>query len=118
MNVSKKLGLVPTSSTETEVLAGGDLFPKCGWFRCFRIAQGSLEKEDMLMQDNQSCIVLHKHHHFSVGKGSKHDNVRCFFVVDMVDKKEVRLVCYPIEKMMADYSTKPTQSIFSCTNAM
>ena len=29
MNVSKKLGLVTTSSTETEVVANGERFPKC-----------------------------------------------------------------------------------------
>ena len=33
MNVSKKLGLVSTSSTEKEVASNGERFPKCSWFR-------------------------------------------------------------------------------------
>ena len=37
LNVSKKLGLVTTSSTETEALASGERLPKCAWFRCFRL---------------------------------------------------------------------------------
>ena len=101
-SVSKKLGLVTTSSTETEVVADGERFPKCAWFRCFRLAPGDEAKEDILMQDNQSCMLLHKNHPFSVGKRSKHVNVRHFFVVDKIDKKEV--------KMVADCSSKPLQA--------
>jgi len=61
------------------------------------------------MQDNQSCILLHKNHPFSVGRGSKHINVRYFFVIDKVEKKEVRIVYCPTEKMVADFSSKPLQ---------
>ena len=75
INVSKKLAVVTTSSTETEVVADGGRFPKCTWFRYFRMAQGDDVKEDALMQDNQSCILLNKNHPFSVGKGSKHINI-------------------------------------------
>ena len=76
MNVSKKLGLVTTSSTETEVASNGERFPKYSWFRYFRLTQGDEAKEDILMQDNESCMLLHKIILFSVGKGSKHINVR------------------------------------------
>ena len=38
MNVLKKLGLVTTSLTETEVVSNGEWFPKCSWFRYFRLA--------------------------------------------------------------------------------
>ena len=44
-----------------------------------------------------------------MGKGSKHINVRYFFVVDKMEKKDVKMVYYPTEKMIANYSTKPTQ---------
>ena len=33
MSVSKKLGLVTISSTETEIVSTGKRFPKCTWFR-------------------------------------------------------------------------------------
>lgn len=115
INVSKKLGLVTTSSTETDVMSNGERFPKFTWFRCFRLAQGDDAEEDVLLQDNKSCITLHKNCPFSVGKGSKHVNVRYFFPVDKMEKKEVRMACCPMKKMIADYSSKPTQgSMFIC----
>ena len=40
INISKKLGVATTSSTETEIVSTGERLPKCTWFRYFRIAQG------------------------------------------------------------------------------
>ena len=109
VNVSKKLGLNTISSTETEVVADGERFPKVTWFRCFRLAQGDEAKEDILMKDNESCILLHQNYPFSTRTGSKHINVRYFFVVDKIRSKEVRIVCCPTDEMIADYSSKPLQ---------
>jgi hypothetical protein len=109
INVSKKLGLVTNSSTETEIVATGERLPKCTWFRYFRIAQGEAVKEDILMQDNKSTMLLQKNGHFSVGKGSKHIHIRYFFATDKIQKKEIRLIYCPTDKMIADYSTKPLQ---------
>ena len=109
LNTSKKLGLVTTISTETEIVADGKRFPKCAWFRYFRLAQGDEAKEDSLMQVNEPCTLLHKNHPFSVGKGSKHTNIRCFFVVDNIRKHEVKIVHYPTDEMVEDFSTKPLQ---------
>jgi hypothetical protein len=109
INVSKKLGLVTNSSTETEIVATGERLPKCTWFRYFRLAQGEPIKEDILMQDNKSTMLLQKNGHFSVGKGSKHIHIRYFFATDKIQKKEVRLIYCPTDKMIADYSTKPLQ---------
>jgi hypothetical protein len=109
INVSKKLGLVTNSSTETEIVATGERLPKCTWFRYFRIAQGEPIKEDILMQDNKSTMLLQKNGHFSVGKGSKHIHIRYFFATDKIEKKEIRLIYCPTDKMIADYSTKPLQ---------
>ena len=64
----KKLGVVTTTSTETEIVADGKIFPKYSWFRYFLLAQGDRAKGEMLMQDNESTEFLHKHHPFSVGK--------------------------------------------------
>ena len=64
VNVSKKLGVVTTSCTETEVMSNGERFLKCTWFQCFRIAQGEEGKEDESLQDNKSCILLHKNYPF------------------------------------------------------
>jgi hypothetical protein len=109
INVSKKLGLVTNSSTETEIVATGERLPKCTWFRYFRIAQGEPIVEDLLMQDNKSSMLLEKNGQFSVGKGSKHIHIRYFFATDKIEKKELKLIYCPTEKMIADYSTKPLQ---------
>ena len=54
-------------------------------------------------------MLLHKNHSFSVGKGSKHINVRYFFVVDKVEKKKVKIMCCLMEKTVAYYRSKPIQ---------
>ena len=79
------------------------------WFRHFRLAQGDSDKEDVLTQDNESRVLLRKNHPFAVEKGTKHMNVRCFFVVDKLEKKEVKIVHCPSDKMVADFSSKPLQ---------
>ena len=48
INMSKKLGHVSNSSTETEVVSNGESFPRCTWFRYFCIAQDNKVKEDTL----------------------------------------------------------------------
>ena len=62
INQSKKLGIVTTSSTETEIVSTGEHFSKCMWFRYFRMAQGDDVREDILMQDNESSIHIHKNY--------------------------------------------------------
>ena len=109
INISKKIGLVTNSSTETEIVSTGERMPKCTWFRYFRIEQGEPIVEDLLMQDNKSTMLLQKNGLFSVGKGSKHIHIRYFFVTDKIEKKELKLIYCPTEKMIADFSTKPLQ---------
>jgi hypothetical protein len=109
ISVSKKLGVVTTSSTETEIVSTGERLPKCTWFRYFRLAQGESDKEDILMQDNKSAIILQKNYPYSTRKGSKHIHVRYFFAVDKVKNKEIKIMYCPTEKMIADYNSKPLQ---------
>ena len=92
ISAAKKLGIVTTSSTETEIVSTGERLPKCTWFRYFRIAQGDKITEDVLMQDNKSAILLQKNWPFSTGKGSKHINIRYFFVVDKIKHKEIKIM--------------------------
>ena len=109
ISVSKKLGVATTSSTESEIVSTGERLPKCTWFRYFRIEQGEEPKEDILMQDNKSAIILQSRYPYSTRKGSKHIHVQYFFAVDKLKKKEVRIVHCPTEEMTADYNTKPLQ---------
>ena len=109
ISAAKKLGIVTTSSTETEIVSTGERLPKCTWFRYFRIAQGDKITEDVLMQDNKSAILLQKNWPFSTGKGSKHINIRYFFVVDKIKHKEIKVIYCPTGEMVADFNTKPLQ---------
>ena len=66
IDVPKKLGLDTVSSAKIEVVSTGEIFPRCTWFIHFRVAQGEDDsKEDILLQDNQSCVLLHKSYPFS-----------------------------------------------------
>ena len=57
----------------------------------------------------------HKNYPFSIGKGSKDINVRCFFAVDKMEKKEVKIENFPTDHMTTDYSAKLTQGyLFPC----
>ena len=60
INGSKNLGPIAKTSTKIKVAFNGGKFPTCAWFRHFRIAQGDDTKEDMLLQDYKSCMILHK----------------------------------------------------------
>ena len=109
INTSKNLGLVTTSSTEKEVVSKGERFPKFTWFSYFRITQGDEDKEDLLYQYDTNYVLSHKKCPLSIGKGTNHVNVRCFFVGDKIEKKELNALHCPTEDMIAEYSTKPTQ---------
>ena len=97
-----------------KVVSAGERFPKCAWFRCFRMAQRDMDKEDALMQVNKSCISLHNSYQCSVGKGAKHTHIRCFFVGDNIYKRDANIVHCSTEDMLADFSYKQMQgSLFS-----
>ena len=61
------------------------------------------------MQDNQSTILLENNGRFSAGKGSKHIDIRYFFVTDRIQKKHLKVQYCPTEEMIADFFTKPVQ---------
>ena len=48
------------SLTQMETVPDGERFLNCAWFRCFRMAQGDVAKEDLLTQENKSANIIHK----------------------------------------------------------
>ena len=110
---STKQKLNTLSSTETEIVTVGEKLPKNIWYRYFRIEQGGSSKEDVILQDNQSAMLIENHGRMSCRKGSKHIHIRYFFVTDRIKHKEVRIEYCPTGEMIADFMTKPLQgSIF------
>ena len=54
------------------------------------------------------CMLLHKNHPFSAGKGRKYANNRCFFVVDKIEKKESRIAHCPCKYVIVYCISKRT----------
>ena len=98
INTSKNLRIMTNSLTETEIASTSESYPKSAWFIYFRIAQGDYEsKEDVLLRDEESCMFLHRSYPLSSRKGTKYAHLRYFVVVGKIDKKEVKITCYPTD---------------------
>ncbi len=63
----------------------------------------------ILNQDNQSTIKLSENGKASSGKGTRHINIRYFFITDRIARKEVGIQYCPTKEMVADFFTKPLQ---------
>jgi len=97
------------SSTEAELIGVHDVLPQMLWTRNFLMAQGYKVVDNVLYQDNKSTILLATNGRASVGKRSRHINIRYFFVKDKVANKEMRIEYCPTLDMLADFFTKPLQ---------
>ena len=96
------------SSTEAELIAVDDLMSDILWSKQFMEAQG-LEVEVVVHQDNQSTMRLMTNGRQSIGKRSRHLNIRFFFVKNIYDRKLISIVYCPTDDMLGDYFTKPVQ---------
>ena len=54
-------------------------------------------------------MSLEKNGKASSSKRTKHTNVRCCFVTDQIQNKELKVFHCPTDKMVADFFTKPLQ---------
>ena len=106
---SSKQKLNTKSSTEAELVGISDYLPYNLWMKMFLEEQGYALKSNTLFQDNQSTIRMATNGRTSCTGNSRHIDVRYFFVVDRVKKKEIQVKYCPTEMMVADYFTKPLQ---------
>ena len=90
-NVSTKQKLNTKSSTEAELVGVDDVSMYVIWSKHFMKAQGYKTKDNIIYQDNQSTILLEKNGIKSMGKRSRHINIRYFFIKDRHDKKELTI---------------------------
>jgi hypothetical protein len=107
-STSKKQKLNTKSSTEAELVGVDDVLPQALWTTYFMEAQG-YGVSTILNQDNQSTIKLCENGKASSGKGTRHINIRYFFITDRIARKEVAIQYCPTKEMVADYFTKPLQ---------
>jgi hypothetical protein len=106
--VSKKKKLNTKSSTEAELVGIDDVLPQALWTKHFLEAQ-NYETDTILNQDNQSTIKLADNGKASNGRGTRHINIRYFFITDRIARKEIAVQYCPTKEMIADYFTKPLQ---------
>jgi hypothetical protein len=95
------------TSTEAELVAADEIVGPMLWTRRFLQAQGYPVKGNILYHDNRSAILLENDGRQSVGKRSRHLNIRMFFVTDQVQKKHIEVEYCPTDEMTGDYMTKP-----------
>ena len=99
------------STTHSEIVAVDDAMPKILWSRYFIEAQGYTVDDVYVYQDNQSAIILENNGLKSVGKGSRHINIKYFFVINNIKDKEIKVIYYPTKEMLADFFTKPLPGV-------
>jgi hypothetical protein len=107
-SASKKQKLNTKSSTEAELVGIDDILPQALWTKYFMEAQG-YGTQSILAQDNQSTIRLSDNGKASSGRGTRHINIRYFFITDRIARKEIAVQYCPTKEMVADYFTKPLQ---------
>ena len=96
------------NSTESEIVGVDDFMPSNLWTRNFLNAQDYDVTGKIIFQDNNSAILMDNNGNSSIGKRTKHINIR-FFVTDRINKGEVTVDWCPTEDMTGDLFTKPNQ---------
>ncbi len=65
--------------------------------------------DNIILQDNQSTILLENNGKRSSSKRTRHIDIRYYFVTDRIKSKEIRVEYCPTESMVGDYFSKPLQ---------
>ena len=104
---STKQKISTRSLMEAELIATDDMIAQVIWTQNFLRAQGYPITKSIIYQDNKSTILLEKNGRTSVGKRSRHLDIKHFFITDMVQRGEVEIQYCPTDNMNADFMTKP-----------
>ena len=109
MPMLAKQKLNTKSTTESEIVGGSDYLPNVIWSTFFLEHQGIILESSDFNQDNKSGMKLIMNGKRSCGPGSRHINIRYFFMKNRVDTEGINVVYYPTEEMLVDFYTKPLQ---------
>jgi hypothetical protein len=77
------------SLTESKLVGVDDVMPIMLWTCYFQLSQGYGIVENLLLQDNNSSILLEQNGKASSGKRMRHINIQYFFITDWVNMKEI-----------------------------
>ena len=109
IKVSRNQKMVLKSSMEAKLIAGDNIANNIIWANYFLEAQGYKNDGTKLLQDNKSCMLLHKNGKASSSKRTRHLNIRYYFLADRIANGELAVEFCPTDDMIADYLTKPLQ---------
>ena len=90
---SWKQKMVSRRSTKNEAIAVYDVLPQVIWMKKFLEEQGVKVKETVLYQDNMSSIHLEKKGKQSSSMGTKHVDIRYFYVMEHNTSKIKHFQC-------------------------
>ena len=79
------------------------------WTKLFLEEQGYNVDKNIVLQDNQSAILLEKNGKKSARKRSQALHVRYFFITDQIEKRNAIVEYCGTDDMVADFMTKPLQ---------
>ena len=108
INKSMKQKLNTHSSTEAELVAADDMSSIMLWSRLFMKEQG-YDVELVLHQDNKSAKLLLDNGRRSLGKRTRHLNIRYYFLHDQIMQGILKAQYCSTENMIANFFTKPLQ---------
>ena len=95
------------SSTEVEMVGVDDRISKILWTKKFIENQGFNISLNIIYQDNTSTIKLATNGRSSLGKRTRHFDIKYFYVTDLIGRNEVTIEYCSTDDMLADYYTKP-----------
>ena len=106
---SLKHKLHSKSLTEAELVSVSEGITQVLWTKYFLECQGYEVNSSTIYQDNEASILLERNSKRSSKKGTRHINIRYFFITVKVQNGEIVIEYMQMGKMIADYFTKPLQ---------
>lgn len=97
------------SSTKAELIAVDDFVGQVLWTKYLFEAQGYTVQKSVVLQDNNSVILLENNARDSGSKRTRHINIRYYFITDHVKAGEVQVQHCTADQMVPDFFTKPLQ---------
>ena len=99
---STKQKVSSRSTTEAELNTVDEKLSKIIHIKRFLNHQGFQVRLNIIFQDNASTIKLQRNGKISLGKRTRHFDIKLFYITDLISRYEVSVKCCPTGKMIAD----------------
>ena len=109
VTMSRKQKLNTRSSTEAELVGADDASQMILLTKLFLEEQGYQVEENILFQDNKSAILLENNGKHSSSERTRVLNICYFFLMDQVEKGNLKIEYCPTTDMVAEFMMKPLQ---------